>query len=42
MRTITVGSDQNTYTSVVNFESYDPNGNLLFSGCGSEAATRLP
>ncbi|MBA3832082.1 MAG: hypothetical protein H0X34_09350 [Chthoniobacterales bacterium] len=42
MRRITIGPDGNTYTSVVNFEIYDPNGNLVFSGCGTEAATRLP
>ncbi len=42
MRTITVGTSGTTYTSVVHFESYDPNGNLVFSGCGTETATRLP
>jgi hypothetical protein len=41
-RTIAIAADGNTYTSQVNFASYDPNGNLLFSGCGTEAATRLP
>lgn len=41
-RTIMVASDGNSYSSVVTFESYDPNGNLLFSGCGSETATRVP
>lgn len=41
-RTITLGADGNSYTSVVNFGSFDPNGNLLFSGCGSETATRIP
>lgn len=41
-RTITVALDGNSYTSVVNFESYDPSGNLVFSGCGTEVATRRP
>lgn len=41
-RTITVAADGNSYTSEVNFGSYDPNGNLLFSGCGTETATRIP
>jgi len=40
-RKITLSADGNSYTSVVTFESFDPNGNLLFSGCGSESATRL-
>ncbi|MEO8044546.1 MAG: hypothetical protein ABI674_06530 [Spartobacteria bacterium] len=42
MRTITIGAGGTNYTSVVNFETYDPNGNLVFSGCGTETATRLP
>lgn len=42
MRTVTVAANGNSYTSVVSFESYDPNGNLLFSGCGTETATRVP
>ncbi|MEP6955942.1 MAG: hypothetical protein ABI883_03890 [Chthoniobacterales bacterium] len=42
MRTITLGTHAAHYTSMVSFESYDPNGNLLFSGCGTETATRLP
>ena len=41
-RTVTLSSDGNSYRSVVNFETYDPNGNLVFSGCGSEDATRVP
>ena len=41
-RTITIAADGNSYTSVVNFGTYDPNGNLVFSGCGTEVATRLP
>ena len=41
-RTITIAANGNSYTSVVNFGSYDPAGNLLFSGCGTEVATRLP
>lgn len=41
-RTITLDNDADEYTSVVTFESVDPNGNVLFSGCGTEKATRLP
>ncbi len=41
-RTITISTDGKSYTSDVAFGSYDPDGNLLFSGCGTEAATRLP
>lgn len=41
-RTITLAADANSFTSVVAFDSYDPNGNLLFSGCGFETAARLP
>lgn len=41
-RTITLRADGNSYTSMVNFGTYDPSGNLVFSGCGTETATRLP
>ncbi|HEX5176043.1 MAG TPA: hypothetical protein VFV83_03385 [Chthoniobacteraceae bacterium] len=41
-RTITLGGGGNSFTSVVTFESFDPDGNLLFAGCGTESATRLP
>jgi hypothetical protein len=41
-RQIHVAAHGNSYTSTVTFQSYDPAGNLLFSGCGSEVATRLP
>lgn len=40
--TITLAANGNRYTSVFSFASYDPNGNLLISGCGAETATRLP
>ena len=32
----------NSYTSTSTFGVYDPDGNLVFSGCGTEVATRLP
>lgn len=41
-RTITLAANGASYTSVVNFQSLDPSGNVIFSGCGTEAATRLP
>jgi hypothetical protein len=41
-REIQLAADGNSYTSTVTFASYDPDGNLIFSGCGSEVATRLP
>lgn len=31
----------NSYTSTVAFAAYDVNGNLIFSGCGTEVATRI-
>jgi hypothetical protein len=39
---ITLASDGNSYTSVVTFQTLDPDGNVVFSGCGTEIATRLP
>jgi hypothetical protein len=41
-RQIRLAADGNSYTSIVNFLTYDPDGNLVFSGCGSEIAIRLP
>ena len=41
-REILLAANGNSYTSTVTFRSYDPAGNLIFSGCGSEIATRLP
>jgi hypothetical protein len=41
-RQILVAADGNSYTSTVTFATYDPDGNLVFSGCGTEIATRLP
>ena len=41
-RTITLEAGGDSFTSVVTFESFDPEGNLLFAGCGTEIATRLP
>ncbi len=40
-RTIVLDSDADSYTSTVTFESLDPNGNVVFSGCGTESAVRL-
>jgi hypothetical protein len=40
-RTITLDADADHYTSVVRFEATDPNGNVVFSGCGTESAVRL-
>ena len=41
-RQIHLAADGNSYTSTVTFGTYDPDGNLVFSGCGTEVATRLP
>jgi hypothetical protein len=41
-RQIVVAPNGHGYTSTVAFASYDPNGNLLFQGCGTETAVRLP
>jgi hypothetical protein len=41
-RQIHVAANGNSYTSTVTFQAFDPDGNLVFSGCGSEVATRLP
>jgi len=41
-RQIQLPADANSYTSTVTFETYDADGNLIFSGCGTEVATRLP
>ena len=41
-RLIVVAPNGHSYTSTVAFASYDPNGNLLFQGCGTETAVRLP
>jgi hypothetical protein len=41
-RQIHVAAHGNSYTSMVTFGAYDPDGNLVFSGCGSEIATRRP
>jgi hypothetical protein len=32
----------NSFTGTFTFGVYDPDGNLVFSGCGTEDATRLP
>lgn len=40
-RKITLDGDADEYTSVVTFEALDANGNVNFSGCGTETATRI-
>ena len=39
---IHLSADGNSYTDTETFAVYDPDGNLVFSGCGTEVATRLP
>jgi hypothetical protein len=39
---IHLSADGNSYTGTNTFAVYDPDGNLVFSGCGTEVATRLP
>lgn len=39
---IDLSADGNSYTGTNTFAIYDPDGNLVFSGCGTEVATRLP
>jgi hypothetical protein len=41
-REIHLAANGNSYTSTITFRSYDPTGNLIFSGCGTETAVRLP
>jgi hypothetical protein len=40
-RTIKLMHQGSTYASSVTFQAIDPNGNVVRSGCGSEAATRI-
>ncbi len=40
-RKIVLAANGNSYTSTVTFETLDPDGNVVFSGCGTETATRL-
>ena len=40
-RIIVLGSDANTYTDTVALEIFDTNGNLIVTGCGTTAASRL-
>ena len=40
-RDIQLEPGADTFTSVLSTEFYDPNGNLVATGCGSEAATRV-
>ncbi len=37
-----LSADGNSYTATSTFDVYDSDGNLVFSACGTEAATRLP
>jgi hypothetical protein len=39
---IHLSADGNSFTGTSTFAVYDPDGNLVFSGCGTEVATRLP
>ncbi|MGI8955465.1 MAG: hypothetical protein ACR2II_00930 [Chthoniobacterales bacterium] len=39
---IHLSADGNSFTSTDTFAIYDPDGNLVFSSCGTEVATRLP
>ena len=41
-RQIHLSADGNSYTDTETFAVYDPDGNLVFSGCGTAVATRLP
>ncbi|HEX3100525.1 MAG TPA: hypothetical protein VHQ01_01965 [Pyrinomonadaceae bacterium] len=38
---ITLGRNSNSYTSSSTFEFFDPNGNVVDSGCSTESATRF-
>jgi hypothetical protein len=40
-RDITLDSSGDTFTSVISFTTYDVNGNVIASGCGTETATRV-
>ena len=37
-----LSADGNGFTATFTFAVYDPDGNVVFSGCGTETATRLP
>ena len=41
-RQIHLSADGNSYTGTSTFAVYDPDGNLVFSGCGTDVGTRLP
>ena len=41
-RQIHLSANGNSFTATTTFAVYDPDGNLIFSGCGTEVATRLP
>ena len=41
-RQIHLSADGNSYTATSTFAFYDPDGNLVFSGCGTDVGTRLP
>ena len=41
-RQIHLAAHGNSYTGTFTFLVYDPDGNVVFSGCGTEVATRLP
>jgi hypothetical protein len=41
-RQIHLSADGNSYTATSTFAVYDLDGNLVFSGCGTDVGTRLP
>jgi hypothetical protein len=41
-RQIHLSADGNSYTGTATIATYDPDGNLIFSACATEVATRLP
>ena len=41
-RKIQLSADANSFTSIGTLAVYDTDGNLVFSACGGDAATRLP
>ena len=40
-RDIQLSPSDDTFTSVISSEFFDPNGNLIASGCGTETSTRV-
>ena len=40
-RIIEVGTDANTFTDTIALEIFDPNGNLIATGCATTVASRM-